>query len=65
MDNEEKVLILQLKETDAYRVLSLVQREAANGPVWSEYYETLARQILADLQAQQAGQFFQCAACKT
>lgn len=55
--------IIQLNSEDASKVLWLIQREAASGPIYETYWEDLAREINSQIKQQQNGGFFQCAAC--
>lgn len=55
--------IIQLNSEDASKVLWLIQREAANGPIYETYWEDLAREINSQIEQQRNGGFFQCAAC--
>jgi glutathionylspermidine synthase len=61
-------IILDLNEHDAHKILWLVQKEAAESKVFNGYWERLANQISAGIEAQaQArakGLFFQCSACR-
>jgi len=55
--------IIQLNPEDANKVLWLIQREAANGPIYETYWEDLAGEINSQIEQQRNGGFFQCAAC--
>lgn len=56
-------MVIQLPDTDAARLLWLVQNQAAIGPIWQEYWATMANTINQQLDLQRRGGFFQCAAC--
>lgn len=55
-------VVIELSEHDAYKVLWLCQREANDGTIWNEYWERVANEIRAFIEANAAG-FFQCSAC--
>lgn len=62
------IVIIELDEDDAYRVLYLIQRHrqmnfSSNGQIWDEYWANVADQIKECLKAQAKGKFFQCSAC--
>lgn len=58
-----KTIVLQFNEQDANRLLWLVQREASQGQIYNDYYETLANTIQEQMEAQKGDAFFQCAHC--
>lgn len=39
------IITIEFHEQDAFRLLWLVQREAAEGEIWDRYWETLADHI--------------------
>ena len=57
-------MVIQLADTDANRLLWLVQNQAAIGPIWQEYWADMANTINQQLDLQRRGGFFQCSACK-
>ncbi|MCL4295244.1 MAG: hypothetical protein KJ077_05930 [Anaerolineae bacterium] len=48
------IITIEFQEQDAFRLLWLVQREAAEGKIWDRYWETLAghirENIIGDLE---------------
>jgi hypothetical protein len=63
MTTEQKVIVLQLTEHDAHKVLWLVQKEASNGAIWNGYWEQVAKEIKACIEEQAKGCFTQCQLC--
>ena len=58
-----KIIIIQLDEFDAERLISLVQREAETGQIYNDYWANVAFGIRLSLEAQRNSRFFQCLAC--
>lgn len=44
------IVTIEFQEIDAFRLLFLVQREAAYGRVWDSYWESLADHIRANIK---------------
>lgn len=55
--------IIQLHETDAQRLLWLIQNESTTSPIYNDYWANMADTVTSQLEQQQAGKFFQCAGC--
>jgi len=45
MPPQDKIITIELLETDAHRLLWLAQNAAAGGRVWDEYWEKIANLI--------------------
>lgn len=58
-----KKIVFEFDEHDAYQVLSLIQNQAINGVIYNDYWLTIGREMMIQINAQQNGHFFQCAAC--
>jgi hypothetical protein len=43
------IVTIEFQEQDAFRLLWLVQREAAEGKIWDRYWETLAAHIRGNI----------------
>lgn len=55
--------VIELDEADARLLLWLVQIKAASHSVFNGRWARIAEEIKQCLDAQQNGEFFQCAAC--
>jgi len=63
MNNDDKIIILELEELDVYNILTLLQREASQEKNWNGYWSDIVNQIRESIKTQKSGQFFQCSAC--
>jgi uncharacterized paraquat-inducible protein A len=59
------MIIIELDDYDAYRVLWLVElwAKALNNPNRQQYWAELENKIKQCMDAQASGKFFQCSAC--
>jgi len=61
--SNDKLVIIELNDHDANRLLTLVQREAATGKIWNDYWAAMANRIAQHLEQQKNEHFYQCSAC--
>lgn len=45
-----RIVTLEFNELDAFRLLFLVQREAAHGRIWDDYWDGLAAHIRENIK---------------
>ena len=57
------MIIIDLPESDAHKLLWLVQSTAATAVIYDQYWYDLANTIKACIDRQKDGNFFQCSAC--
>lgn len=59
----EKLLVIQLTETDMAQLLMLVESEARVNQHGVQTWQNMLEKMREQINQQLAGEFFQCAAC--